>query len=233
MKDILKKVRILLVEDEAEVMQINRSYLENLNYEVLCAGTLRDAQAAIWEYPPDLILLDVMLPDGSGYDFCRSIRKYFTVPVIFLTCLGNDSNIVTGLEQGGDDYMIKPYSLKVLHARIVAQLRRCGYSVGEIALPPLYINLSMRTVKLDREDISLTHKEFQLLVYLVENRGKELTQAQIYQAVWSGPPETMGNTVRVHISRLRKKLHMNEASCFELSPTVNQGYLFLRTVYRS
>jgi DNA-binding response OmpR family regulator len=227
----MKKPRIMLVEDETDVMRANREYLEEQGYEVLCAETLQEARVCLWETPADLILLDVLLPDGSGYDFCREVRKTSAASVIYLTCMGEDDHIVTGLAEGGDDYIIKPYSLNVLGARIAAQLRRRGSAAGEIVLPPLCINLSAGTVKLNGADIPLTRKEFQLLVYLAENRGQELSQGQIYAAVWGGAPETMGNTVRVHISRLRQKLGLDDGSAFELSPTANQGYVFLRTIF--
>ncbi len=229
----MKKTRILLVEDETDVLQVNQSYLAQHGYEVFCAETLREARNLLWEYPPDLILLDVLLPDGSGYNFCQEIRKTSLVPVIFLTCMGNDSNVVTGLDRGGDDYIVKPYSLSILQARITAQLRRRGVATGEIFLPPLYINLTAGTVKLYEEEINLTRKEFQLLLYMIENRGQEMSQSQIYEAVWNAPVETMGNTVRMHISRLRQKLKLDDDSAFELSPTNSQGYIFLRTYYGS
>lgn len=230
---LMRKARILLVENENDIMQINKSYLEQQDYEILCAASLRAARAILWERPPDLVLLDVMLPDGSGYELCREIRRISSAPVIYVTCLGGDADIVTGLKEGGDDYIVKPYSLTVLHARIMAQLRRLGTVTGEISLPPLYINLAAGTVQLDGNAISLTRKEFQLLVYLVENRGRELSQHQIYEAVWGDSSETMGNTLRVHISRLRHKLSLDEGSAFELAPTAGQGYIFLRTVCRS
>jgi len=225
----MKKTRILLVEDETDVLQVNKVFLEEQGYEVFGAETLREARNRLWEYPPDLILLDVLLPDGSGYDFCREIRQISLAPVIFLTCLGEDGDIVTGLKKGGDDYIVKPYNLSVLHARITAQLRRRG-ATTEISLPPLHINLTTGTAKLEGEEIDLTRKEFQLLVYLIENRGLELSQSQIYEGIWNAPPETMGNTVRMHISRLRQKLRLNDGSAFELSAS-GQNYIFLRTVY--
>lgn len=227
----MKKARILLVEDETEVLAANRDYFEEKGYEVSCAETLHEARNRFWEYPPDVILLDVLLPDGSGYDFCREVRKKSSVPIIFLTCMCEDGSIVTGLELGGDDYIVKPYSLSVLHARVTAQLRRRGAGTGEIILPPLYINLTSGVVKLENETVELGRKEFQLLVYFAENRGQELAQSQIYEAVWNAPAESMGNTVRMNVSRLRQKLRINDGSAFELSATPNQGYIFMRVLY--
>lgn len=226
-----RKARILLVEDESDVLRVNEQYLIRKGYEVFCADTLHKARNLIWEYPPDLILLDVLLPDGSGFELCESIRKSSAAPVIFLTCMGHTENIVNGLSLGGDDYIIKPYSFEVLEARIAAQLRRRGMGLALLELPPLSVNLTSGSVRLKSEEILLNRKEFQLLVYLMENRGQELSQAQIYQAVWEASPESMGNTVKMTISRLRQKLRLEETGCFELSTTQSQGYMFLRTGY--
>lgn len=226
-----RKARILLVEDESDVLRVNEQYLIRKGYEVLCADTLHKARNLIWEYPPDLILLDVLLPDGSGFELCESIRKISAAPVIFLTCMGQTENIVNGLSLGGDDYMIKPYSFEVLEARIAAQLRRRGVGLAQLDLPPLSVNLTSGSVRLKGEEILLNRKEFQLLVYLMENRGQELSQEQIYRAVWESPPEAMGNAVKMTISRLRQKLRLEETGCFELSTTPNQGYMFLQTGY--
>jgi len=226
-----RKVRILLVEDETDVLNINEKYLTKKGYEVLCADTLHKARNLLWEYPPDLILLDVLLPDGSGYVFCTQIRKYSNAPVIFLTCMGETDNIVNGFSLGGDDYIVKPYRFEVLEARITAQLRRRGIGNGLLELPPLFMNITSGTVILDGNEILLNRKEFQLLVYLVENRGLEISPSQIYEAVWGCSSETMGNTVKMTVSRLRQKLNLEETGCFELSTTASQGYLFLRTAY--
>ncbi len=228
---MVRKSRILLVEDESDVLRVNEQYLSEKGYEVYCADTLHMAKNLIWEYPPDLILLDVLLPDGSGYDLCKSIRTFCAAPVIFLTCMGDTKNIVDGLSLGADDYIVKPYSFEVLEARIAAQLRRHGIGTGLLELPPLTINMTSGNVRLNDREVLLNRKEFQLLVYLVEHRGQELSQSQLYQAVWDVPSETMGNTVKMTISRLRQKLELEETGCFELSTTASQGYLFLRTGY--
>jgi DNA-binding response OmpR family regulator len=226
----MKKPKIMLVEAETDVARPVRAYLEQKGYEVFCAETLQEARACLWEYPPDLILLDASLPDGPGGDFCGEVRRVSAVPIIFLTYLCADADIVDGLERGADDYITKPCSLSVLSARIAAQLRRRSSVTGEIILPPLYISLTSGTVKLNGKEIYLSRKEFHLLLYMVENLGQELSQSQIYEAVWANPPVTMGNTVRVHISRLRRKLRLDDGSAFELLPTANQSYIFLRTL---
>ena len=227
----MQRAKLLLVEDESDVLRVNAHYLKQLGYDVRCAGTLDEARNFIWELPPDLIVLDVLMPDGNGFDFCKSIREITSASIIFLTCLDDDRSVVAGLSGGGDDYIVKPYSLEVLGARIDAQLRRIDSRHGRIELPPLRLNLSAGSVEMEGEEIILSRKEFHLLVYFVENRGKVLTQEQLYAAVWEAPLETMGNTVKVTISRLRQKLKLGEASCFELSSVPSGGYLFLRVRY--
>ncbi|MDL2253823.1 response regulator transcription factor [Ruminococcaceae bacterium OttesenSCG-928-I18] len=227
----MKNTKILMVEDETDVLNVNCQYLQKLGYEVQGAQTLHDARLLVWNTPPDLILLDVMLPDGSGYDFCREVRKITAAPILFLTCLHDDENVIQGLSGGADDYIVKPYSLEVLGARVAAQLRRHGFGTGFIELPPLFIDLATGTASLGGEVLGLTRKEFQLLVFLVEHRGQEFSQAELFETVWGAPPEGMGNTVKVHISRLRRKMRLDDASAFELCTTERQGYLFLRVRY--
>lgn len=225
------KTKILVVEDEIDVQKANEQYLIGQGYEVYCAETVKDAGILFGDMRPDLILLDIMLPDGSGYDFCRMVRKESTVPIIFLTAMGADGNVIDGLALGGDDYIVKPYSLDVMGARVAAQLRRHKVQSGTISLPPLAIDTATNKARLYDKDLDLTQKEFQILVYLAERRGQFVTQAQIYDSIWNAPPDTMKNVVRMHVSRLRKKMEIDSAgSCFELDST-GRGYRFVQTVY--
>lgn len=228
---MIKKTRILLVEDETDVIAANERYLLELGFEVRLAESLHQARAVLWEYPPDLILLDVMLPDGSGFDFCKEVREYSSVPIIFLTAMGADGNVIGGLSLGGDDYIIKPYSMEVMGARVMAQLRRHGINAGVIEVPPLFIDIASGLVRLENMEVTLPRKELQLLVYLVEHQGQELEQERIYQAIWKAPPETMGSIVRKNISSLRGRLPLDGSGCFELTNTSNLNYLFLRVRY--
>ena len=109
----MKKAKLLLIEDEADVLEINREYFEGKGYETVCAGTLAKARFSLDEHAPDLILLDVMMPDGSGFDFCTELRQKTNAPIIFLTCRNENENVVKGLLKGGDDYVTKPYDLNV------------------------------------------------------------------------------------------------------------------------
>lgn len=226
-----KKKRILLVEDETDVLRANEQYLARLGFEVHCAECLQTARAILWEYPPDLILLDVMLPDGSGFDWCREIRKSSSVPIIFLTALGEDGNVVGGLSLGGDDYIVKPYNMEIMGARVMARLRRDGTNAGTVELPPLFIDVASGLVRLEEIEVVLPRKECQLLIFFAEHQGIELDQQRIYEAIWGDAPETMGTLVRKNVSSLRKKLPLDGSGYFELANTPSKNYLFLRVKY--
>jgi DNA-binding response OmpR family regulator len=224
---------ILLVEDETAVLALNRRHLEAAGYRVLTARTIKEARAAVWERPPDLMILDVLLPDGSGYDFCVEFRKTSTAPVLFLTCMGQDVNIIQGLGSGGDDYLAKPYSMEVLLARVAAILRRSGHHGGVIELPPLSIDLQTGRVLLSGELIPLSPKETQLLAFLTIHAGREFSAGELYRAVWGEDGGISVGTVKAHISKLRAKLHLDEGSPFELSLTPEKKYLFLKVRFGS
>ena len=134
---------------------------------MLRASTIAEARAVAWEHQPDLLLLDVLLPDGSGYDLCAELRKSMAAPIIFLTALAQDRAVVRGLSAGGDDYIAKPFSLDVLLARVNAQLRRHGLSAAmRIDLPPLHLDFVTGKVVLSDQDVDLSKREMQLLAYL-------------------------------------------------------------------
>ena len=227
----MRKARILMIEDETDVLALNRTHFESQGYEVFCARTLAEARASVYEYPPDIILLDVLMPDGSGYDFCAELRGLTAAPIIYLTCMGRDEDAIRGLTLGGDDYVSKPYSLDMLGARVSAALRRCGLvNAGRIEKPPLVIDHLSGLVTLDGEEIQLSQKEKQLLSFLICHAGHEFSAAELYTAVWgAGEP---GSTVRSHVSNLRKKLRNKDGSeYFEICLTRSRGYSFVQTRY--
>jgi DNA-binding response OmpR family regulator len=228
----MRKPRILVVEDEDDILQVNIKHLNGQGYEVIAAQTLKEAREAVLRQPPDLVLLDVMLPDGSGYDFCRELRELTTAPVIYLTSLGEKNNVLQGLLDGGDDYITKPYDLDVLSARVMAQLRRSGLQgAGRIDMPPLSINLQNGTATLDGKPVPLTQKELQLLAYLVSHAGRECPAGELYEAVWNAPSNTSTHTVTAHISSIRSKLGLDLESPFEIRYTSNKCYMFLMVMY--
>ncbi len=228
----MSKAKVLMIEDEAEVLSFNKEYLESQGYEVACVQTLELARFHLEEQLPDLILLDVMMPDGMGWDFCAEIRKKTNAPVIFLTCRDENESVVKGLLQGGDDYITKPYDLSVLGARVAAQLRRSGImNAGKIELLPLVIDLLAGEVTLNGEQILLTQKEIQLLACFALYAGRRLSCQEIYSRTWGSSAPVSSNTIAVHVANLRKKLKLHYGSSFELKNTGNGEYIFSKIRY--
>lgn len=219
--------RVLIVEDERALLGAFSRHLGQLGFEVTQAASIQQARAAVWEQLPDVVLLDVLLPDGSGYDLCAELRRMTSAPIIYVTALGQDNAVVRGLAAGGDDYLTKPFSLEVLTARINAQLRRSGAPrTMRLELPPLYLDFVAGKVTLEGEEVELSKKEMQLLGYLAANAGQGMTQAELLAAVWDDQSGLRTNTVRQHISNLRRKLRLDAVSAFELTLTSDHRYVF-------
>lgn len=229
----MRRAKILLIEDETDVLALNRKHLSRQGYEVMCATTLAEARSLFWEHLPDLIVLDVQLPDGNGYDFCSEIRKMSATPILYLTCMGKDENVVRGLTEGGDDYLPKPYGLEVLSARVLALLRRIGFmNAGRIEQPPLVLDLLSGRVTLSGREITLSRKELHLLACLAASMGRTFTANELYETVWDCPADDSGvSTVYVHISNLRKKLRLDDASPLELRSAKSGSYTLLKVRY--
>ncbi|MCL2112110.1 MAG: response regulator transcription factor [Clostridiales bacterium] len=199
---------ILLIEDNAKIRESNKEYLETEGYAVHAAATLTDGEIILQSEQVDLIVLDIMLPDGSGVDFCAEIRKRHDIPVLFLTCLDEDAALVDALKAGGDEYMTKPYSFDALLARIMALLRRVRIerSAPEVfGVGPLTVDCGRRVMLLDGRDMRLKPKEFDLMLALVRGIGQLFTADELYALVWLEAAVDV-RTVAVHISSLRKKL---------------------------
>ncbi|MEA4846514.1 MAG: response regulator transcription factor [Clostridiaceae bacterium] len=228
----MKKAKLLMVEDEADVLSINREYFEGKGYEVVCAPTLDQARFQLEEHSPDLILLDVMMPDGLGFDFCSELRQKTNAPVIFLTCRDENESVVKGLLRGGDDYVTKPYDLNVLSARVAAQLRRTGVmSAGRIELFPLVIDFLSGEATLEGKHIPLTQKELQLLGCFALFAGRRLSYDEIYRRAWGGSSPGAARTIAVHVANLRKKLGADGGGWFELVNSGKEEYIFSKVRY--
>lgn len=228
------KERILLVEDEPDILAVNRKHLAAQGYEVFCARTLAEARAVLWEHPLDLIVLDVLMPDGSGYDFCAEVRRTNTVRIIYLTCMDKDGDQLRGLSEGGDVYLTKPYSLDVLSGNVMSQLRRGGFTnAGRIEVPPLTVDLLSGKAALWGEDISLAPKELQLLACLAANLGHSFTPAELYETVWGKAADASAlHNVYSRMTNLKKKLRLDDNSPFELrSARDRSSYKLLKVRY--
>ncbi len=228
----MKKAKLLLVEDEADVLEINCEYFEGKGYDVICAATIAQARFQLEEHRPDLILLDVMMPDGSGFAFCAELRQKTNASIIFLTCRDENESVIKGLLQGGDDYVTKPYDLNVLSARVAAQLRRSGVmTAGRIDLFPLTIDFLSGEASLEGAQIPLTQKELQLLGCFALFAGRRLSYDEIYRRAWGGTSPGAARTIAVHVANLRKKLGADGGGWFELTNSGKEEYIFSKVRY--
>lgn len=212
---------ILLVEDDTDLLMNNREYLARRGYRTLTAETLKDAVSLLAREQPDLILLDVNMPDGSGFDFIERVRETNDVPMIFLTCRTDKADMIDGLTRGGCDYITKPFDLDVLLARIEAQLRKAGMQ-EVIKRGPLTLNIVPGQAVLAGADMTLAKKEFAILLLLVQNEGRTLTKEYLYEKAWGQPLLYDDNALYVQMSRLKRKLEQNEA--IELYVSRKEGY---------
>ncbi|WP_099205390.1 response regulator transcription factor [Scatolibacter rhodanostii] len=215
--------KILLLEDNPDILKINRSVLEMRGYQILEAVSIEQGCALLEQEIPDLLILDILLPDGNGLDFCEAVRKNSNLPILFLSALGQNQDIVNGFSRGCDDYLPKPYDLDVLLARVDALLRRAGQKPDTIVVTGSLIldTVSQRATVANDEDILLTPKEFAILLYLVQKEGYEVPPEQLYEAAWGQPMGEDANAVRVAISRLREKIKPSE---FQIETERGIGY---------
>jgi two-component system response regulator RegX3 len=202
---------ILLVEDERSITEPLAEALAREGFDPHVAATVADALEAAERLTPDLVLLDVMLPDGSGFDVCRELRLTSKVPIIMLTARGEEADRVVGLELGADDYVVKPFSAREVVARIRAVLRRAespqrvpetgAIEIGEVRLDP-----AKREVTLGGDVLELSRKEFDVLELLMRNAGSVVKRERLLQDVWDTNWFGSSKTLDVHVSALRRKL---------------------------
>ena len=198
-------IKILIVEDEKPISNLIYINLRDEGYECSQAYDGREAADLIEKHKYDLILLDIMLPIIDGYELLEYIRPTNT-PVIFITARSGVSYRIKGLRLGADDYIVKPFQVGELIARVEALLRRMGKSTTEYSILGVEINTESRTVKKDGKEIELTLKEFDLLVELVRNKNVAMYRERLYERVWNEPFMGETRTLDSHIGRLRKKL---------------------------
>ena len=202
---------ILLVEDNRHLNKINSRALLLAGYRVLTALTLKEAREHLAGTEPDAIILDILLPDGNGVDFCREIREYTAAPILFLTSVSGVEQALAGIRAGGDDYLNKPFHIELLLARIEAFWRRDAIRqrvkpADTLTYGPLSLNMAAGAASLNGEDMLLTVKEFALLLLLVQNAGKTLSKETIYEKVWGMPMNEDSQALYTVVSRLKKKL---------------------------
>ncbi len=197
------------VEDDPDIAQAVKEFLEQKGFRVTLCVTLGQARQALSARVPALVLLDWNMPDGRGDSLCRWIRgRWRELPVIFLTVRGASHDIVSGFQNGADDYVVKPFALEVLYSRIQALLRRAGnMSEQYLSCDGIRLDRNRRIVSCDLEEISLSAAEYELLLYLMQNKGKTLTRERILEQVWDVKGSYVNNnTLTVTMKRLRDKL---------------------------
>lgn len=202
-------VDLYYMEDDPNIAGAVKEYLERKNFRVTICATLATARQALEAHVPTLVLLDWNMPDGHGDGLCRWIRsRWKDLPIIFLTVRGDSADIVSGFQNGADDYVVKPFALDVLHSRILALLRRSGNAAEQyLSCDGIRMDLNRRTVFRHSEEIDLSAAEYELLLYLMRNKGKTVTREKILAQVWDVNGNYVNNnTLTVTIKRLRDKL---------------------------
>ena len=202
---------ILVVEDDEQISELMRDFLEAEGFRVLQAGNGRETSEQLERSRPDLVLLDVMLPDESGFEICRRLRRDSTVPVLFLSARDGDADKIRGLGLGGDDYIVKSATPAEVVARVKAVLRRTapGGVLHRLRIGELEVDLAAHEVLCDGREIALTAREFELLRALVEHPRQVLSRDQLFELVWGSFGDR--STVAVHIGRLRQKIEPDPA----------------------
>ncbi|MCL0097618.1 response regulator transcription factor [Dehalococcoidia bacterium] len=221
--------KILIVEDEETLLEVLRYNLDKEGYTVVTAADGIQALNSARSESPDLIILDIMLPQLDGFEVCRILRKDITVPIIMLTAKEEEIDKVLGLELGADDYMAKPFSMRELKARIKAILRRTAAQSkpGEasvIRIADLAVDLGKHQVSVGEASVSLTPKEFDLLAYLAGNKGRVFSREHLLERVWGYDYFGDTRTVDVHIRWLREKLETEPSKPRRLITVRGTGY---------
>ncbi len=215
---------ILVVEDDEQIAELMRDFLEAEGFHVRHAGSGRETTEQIAHGRPDLVLLDVMLPDESGFDICRRLRRHSTVPVLFLSARDSDADKIRGLGLGGDDYIVKSATPAEVVARVKAVLRRAS-PIGELRtlrFGELEVDLAAHEVRSGGRQIALTAREFELLRVLVEHPRQVFSRDQLFELVWGSFGDR--SAVAVYIGRLRQKIEPDPASPRYIVTVWGAGY---------
>ncbi|MCL2171616.1 MAG: response regulator transcription factor [Defluviitaleaceae bacterium] len=209
---------LLLVEDNPHIMHINRDALTAQGYHVIEAGSISQCQKILQKESPDLILLDILLPDGNGLKFCEELRKCNSenarIPILILSALDEKDEIIAGLKAGGDDYLAKPHDIHELVMRIESLLRRVRFAdesaekrmTSDLICGSIVINRNTARAFIDGVDLLLHKKEFELLCLFVQNKDRAIQAEELYQKIWAMPMGDDSQALRSAISRLRTKI---------------------------
>lgn len=219
---------ILIVDDDKDLSFIISEMLESYGFSVTCAVSCDEAFALLGERKFSLILLDINLPDGTGFDICSELRRASEVPVIFASARTGENDRISGFDIGGDDYLPKPYSMKELLSRVNALLRRaygCSRQEKTVSFGGVCVNITARTVTRYGAPVSLSLREFDLLSYLCENKNTAIPKDKLLSEVWGAFCGVEPSTLAVHIRWLREKLEENPAEPRYIKTVYKVGYM--------
>ncbi len=224
----MNKAEILIIDDEPQIRKLLEITLESNDYKVWQAETAKEGIIMAANHPPELILLDIGLPDKSGHEVLKDLRAWYNKSIIILSVQNNESDIVTALDNGATDYLTKPFRNAELLARIRSAIRRnqTPNNNNIIICGDLEINLTARTVKKNSEHIKLTTTEFNLLLLLAKNEGRVLTHQYILKEIWGVGSQTETQYLRVFIGTLRKKIETNPNLPTHINTESGVGYRF-------
>jgi DNA-binding response OmpR family regulator len=228
-----KKTTIVIADDDPQILRLVTRNLQLEGYATQTATNGQEALEAIQAATPDAVLLDVMMPKLNGFEVCRRVRQFSTVPIIIVTARGHDQDKVQGLDLGADDYLTKPFSVDELLARVRAVLRRAEYreadqaavTTAPLTIGDLTIDFTQHQVTRGSEEISLTPTEYNLLAYLAQNAGRVLTQNMLLEHVWGTEYSGEHHMLQVNINRLRRKIEPDPAHPRYLLTKSGVGYL--------
>ena len=234
----MERPRILIVDDEQDLCQLMKTSLTKEGFsEIEMAGTIEEGWKRFQAFDPNLVILDVMLPDGEGYDLCKRIREDSRIPILFLSAKSDEVDKILGLAIGGDDYITKPFSPKEMAYRVKAQLRRAGvYNMEATAMKtaakassvgPFVINSDETEVKKDGHLLELTAKEVGLMASFMRNPNQILSKETLFLNVWGEDFYGADNTLMVHIRRLREKIEDHPSDPSYILTVKGLGYRFV------
>ena len=217
--------KILIADDERKLREIMRDYLVSKGFQIVLASDGEEALTAAFAQVFDLIILDVMMPGINGIEVCREIRRQQNIPVLFLSALGEEEDLLTGYEAGADDYIVKPFPLSVLFQKCMAMIRRSKRVDQEHKLTGngIIIDLIRKQVYVEGKEITFSSKDFRLLAYLMENKDVVLGREIILSRIWGYDFEGDTRVVDTHIKRIRKLLR-DHAEC--IKTVIGSGYVY-------
>ncbi len=228
----MDRERILLVEDSPDIIDILTLHLETAGYSVSKALNCSEALQMVKVNNFDLIILDIILPDGTGYEMCKEIRESVYCPIIFMSCLESEKDVVKALESGGDDYIVKPARPKEIVARVRANLRRAKQYTHNQEAQTKFVKYHDLTLDSDEYTVSnyegsirITPLEFDIFLYLINSRGKKVTYVQLYEYVWKTDAFDDYRTVKVHVSNLKNKIRKISKEEVPIINIRGEGYL--------